>query len=39
MMHQIELDPDIVERVKQRRGKLHAYESLENLWEKGWRIA
>ena len=29
LMHQINLDPTIVERVKQRRGRLHAYESLE----------
>ena len=29
LMHRIELDSEIVERVKQRRGKLHAYESLE----------
>ncbi len=29
LMHQIKLDSEIVERVKQRRGKLHAYESLE----------
>ena len=30
LMHQINLDPNIVERVKQRRGRLHAYESLES---------
>ena len=29
LMHQFNLDPAIVERVTQRRGRLHAYESLE----------
>ena len=29
LMHQINLDPAVVERMKWRRGRLHAYESLE----------
>ena len=29
MMHEVKLSPEIVARIKQRRGRLHAYEEIE----------